>query len=161
VRDLQQLSAAPSFSGRISSRGDAKGGKTVIRIHAPLGVGKVGVSQPARPIVWIGGSRTNACALRSDTPTRATARARKEQTGSTPRAGSCQTAKDDGSKRGVRYLARSNRGAARTCTAPARPTCPSGRSGATVRFQNACPTWPYSRRSRTGTGKAAQAGNGR
>ncbi len=33
--------------------------------------------------------------------------------------------------------------------APARPACPSGRSGATVRFQRACPTWPYSRRLRT------------
>ena len=50
------------------------------------------------------------CARRSDTPTHPTARARKEPKGSTPKAGSCQTAKDDGGKPGVRFLARSKRG---------------------------------------------------
>ena len=48
-------------------------------------------------------------ARRSDTPTRATARTRKEPTGEHPQAGSCQTAKDDGGKPGVRFLARSKR----------------------------------------------------
>ena len=54
---------------------------------------------------------------RSDTLPRATARARKEPTGSNPQAGSCQTAKDDYGKPGVRFLARSKRGT-RFRTAP-------------------------------------------
>ncbi len=33
-------------------------------------------------------------------------RTRKKPTGSTPKAGSCQTAKDDGGKPGVRFAAR-------------------------------------------------------
>jgi hypothetical protein len=44
------------------------------------------------------------------TPTRASARARKEPTGSAPKAGSRQTAKDDVGKPCVRFLARSKRG---------------------------------------------------
>ncbi len=43
------------------------------------------------------------------TPTRATARTRKEPTGEHHQAGSCQTAKDDGGKPGVRFLAQSKR----------------------------------------------------
>ena len=46
---------------------------------------------------------------RSDTPTRATARAQGTDA-EHPQAGSCQTAKDDGGKPGVRLLARSKRG---------------------------------------------------
>ena len=46
---------------------------------------------------------------RSDTPTHATAR-RTRTDRSHPQAGSCQTAKDDGGKPGVRFLARSKRG---------------------------------------------------
>ena len=60
--------------------------------------------------MWPSESPFFPLARRSDTPTHTTARARKEPTGSTPKAGSCQTAKDDGGKPGVRFLARSKRG---------------------------------------------------
>jgi hypothetical protein len=81
--------------------------KTAITSMSPLQSVSPQPSSATRPIDRNGPSR---CARRSDTPTHATARARKEPTGSTPKAGSCQTAKDDGGKPGVRFLARSKRG---------------------------------------------------
>ena len=68
------------------------------------------VQLPRAPEALVMRVGINSCAPRSDTPTRATATAAQGTDAEHPQAGSCQTAKDDGGKPGVRFLARSKRG---------------------------------------------------